>query len=79
MRQALIVFVVGVGIATAPWVPLLIISALHPTAILFGLGLLTIVVSAIGSVIALVGFVRFLIPASQAIRKLIEKRDKQFC
>jgi uncharacterized membrane protein YdjX (TVP38/TMEM64 family) len=79
MRQALIVFIVGVAIAIAPWVPLEIISALHPKAMLFGLGLLTLVVSAIGGVIALVGFVRFLVPASRAIRKLIEKRDAQFC
>jgi len=79
MRQALIMFVVGGFIAAASWVPLLIVSARHPTAMLVGLGLFTIAVSFAGGVIALAGLVRFMLPASRAIRNSIAKRDAKFC
>ena len=78
MRHSLIVFAVGLFIAVASWVPLWVVEARNPHAMLVGLGLFTFAVSFIGGVIALVGFVRLMIHASGVIRARIEASDEQY-
>jgi hypothetical protein len=56
----------------------MIISALHPMAMLVGLGVFTIVLSLVGAVIALIGFVKLMPPLARVIRERIEARDEQF-
>ena len=78
MRNPLIVLAVGLLIAVGSWAPLMIISALHPMAMLVGLGVFTIVLSLVGAVIALMGFVKLMPPLARVIRERIEARDEQF-
>jgi hypothetical protein len=65
MKGKLIAIFVGVFIAVVSWVPLWIVEARHPQAMLVGLGLLTFAVSFVGGVIALVGLFRLVIQASR--------------
>jgi hypothetical protein len=65
MKGKLITIFVGVFIAVVSWVPLWIVEARYPHAMLVGLGLLTFAASFVGGVIAVVGLVRLVIQASR--------------
>jgi hypothetical protein len=78
MRNSLIVLAIGLFIAVASWVPLMIVEASDPQAMPVGLGLFTFAVSFIGGVIALIGFVRVMIHGSRLVRARIEARDEQY-
>jgi Na+/pantothenate symporter len=50
-------FLVGLALAGLPWVVFNTIDAQNPHAILFGLGILTMLISFVGGIVALIGFV----------------------
>ena len=66
MKGKLITVFVGVFIAAASWVPLLIVTAHDRYAMPVGLGLFAFAGSFVGGVIALVGVVRLVIHALRA-------------
>lgn len=66
MKGKLIAVFVGVFIAAASWVPLLIVAAHDRYAMPVGLGLFALAGSFVGGVVALVGVTRFVIHASRA-------------
>ena len=66
MKGKLIAVFVGVFIAAASWVPLLIVAAHDRYAMPVGLGLLALAGSLVGGVVALVGAIRLVIHASRA-------------
>jgi hypothetical protein len=66
MKTPLISICVGIFIAIASWAPLWIIEARDPYAMPFALGLLTIAVSFVGGVTAMIGLIRLVIHALKA-------------
>ncbi len=66
MKGKLITVLVGLFIAAVSWAPLLIVAARDPYAMPVVLGLLALVGSFVGGVIAIVGVMRLVIQASRA-------------
>ena len=66
MTGKLITILVGAFIAVVSWVPLWIVEARDPQAMPVRLGILTLIVSFVGGVIALVGLARLVIHISRS-------------
>jgi hypothetical protein len=68
MKAKLVTVFVGVLIAAASWLPLLIVEARDRYAMPVGLGLFAFAGSFVGGTIALVGAIRLVIHASRAAK-----------
>ena len=66
MKAKLVAVFVGVFIAAASWLPLLIVEARDRYAMPVGLGLFAIAGSLVGGVIALVGVIGLVVQATRA-------------